>query len=184
MRRPSTARREGHGRLRRILRRIVTRRVLTMLVVGGFRRRHLRREHAAPVRLHPGRGPGHHLRDHPDASGLDARVHQRQVPRAAGDRQGARRSHLGLLAGRLRGSDRRPRLERGDLYHQPEALGRAQADLAADHRGARGERPRDGQREARVLRAARGPGLRRGRRVLHARLSTRRTRPTTSGSAK
>ena len=45
----------------------------------------------------------------------------------------------------------------------------------ADHRGARGKMPRDHQREARVLRAARGPRLRRRRRVLHASSSTRRT---------
>ena len=44
-----------------------------------------------------------------------------------------RRSQLGLLAGRLRGSDRGPRLERGDLSHQFEALVRPQDDLEADH---------------------------------------------------
>ena len=48
----------------------------------------------------------------------------------AGDRQGSRRSHLRHLVGRLRGSDRRPGLERGDLYHQPEKLVRPQADRA------------------------------------------------------
>ncbi len=37
--------------------------------------------------LHPARRPGDDLRDHPDASRLDPRVHQRQVPRAAEDRQ-------------------------------------------------------------------------------------------------
>ncbi len=44
-----------------------------------------------------------------------------------------RRSQLGLLVGRLRGSDRGPRLERGDLPHQLEDLVRAQADRDADH---------------------------------------------------
>ena len=99
----------------------------------GLWHRHLPCEHAASVWLYPARGPGHDLWDHPDASGLDARVHQLQVPRAAGDRQGDRRRQVGLLAGRLRGSDRGPRLERGDLSHQFEALVRPQADLAADH---------------------------------------------------
>ena len=80
-----------------------------------------------------------------------------------------RRRAVGLLAGRLRGADRGPRLERRHLPHQPEALVRAQADLEADHRGARGERQRDRQRQARVLRAAGGAGLRRGRRVFRAR---------------
>ena len=116
-----------------ILRRIVTRRTLTMAVVGGFAAGIFVVNIAASDWLYPGRGPGHHLRDHPDASGLDARVHQRQVPRAAGDRQRGRRSHLRHLVGRLRGSDRRPGLERGDLYHQPEELVRPQADRAPDH---------------------------------------------------
>ncbi len=44
-----------------------------------------------------------------------------------------RRSHLRHLVGRLRGSDRGPGLERGDLYHQPEKLVRTQADRAPDH---------------------------------------------------
>ena len=107
----------------------------------GLCRRHRLRQHAAADGLHPGRGPGHHLRGPPDASGLDARVHQRQVPGARGDRQGDRGSHLGHLVGRLRGSDRRPRLERGDLYHQLEELVRPQADRDADHRRTRGKMP-------------------------------------------
>ena len=150
-----------------VLRRIVTRRALTMLVDHGLRLRHLPREHAALVRLHPARGPGHDLRDHPDAPGLDPRVHQRQVPRAPGDRPKDRRRQVGLLAGRLRGPDRGPRLERRHLPHQPEELVRPQDDLAPDHRAARGEGQRDLQRQARVLRAARGPRLRCGRRLLH-----------------
>ncbi len=116
-----------------ILRRIVTRRAADLVRHHGLWHRHLPCEHAAPVRLYPARGPGHDLWDHPDASRLDARVHQLQVPRAAGDRQRHRRSHLGLLVGRLRGSDRGPGLERGDLSHQFEALVRTQADLAPDH---------------------------------------------------
>ncbi len=129
-----------------ILRRIVTRRTLTMAVVGGFAAGICRCQHAAPDWFYPGRGPGHHLRRPPDASGLHARVHQRQVPRARGDRQRGRRSHLRHLVGRLRGSDRRPGLERGDLYHQPEKLVRPQADRAPDHCRSRGKMPSDDQR--------------------------------------
>ncbi len=116
-----------------ILRRIVTRRTLTMAVVGGFAAGIVCCQHEAPDGFYPGRGPGHHLRRPPDASGLDARVHQRQVPGTGGDRQGGRRSHLRHLVGRLRGSDRGPRLERGNLYHQPEKLVRPQADRTPDH---------------------------------------------------
>ena len=167
-----------------VLRRIVTRRALTMLVITGFGAGILPREHAASVRLHPARGPGHDLRDHPDASGLDARVHQRQVPRAAGDRQEDRRSQLGLLAGRLRGPDRGPRLERGDLPHQLEALVRAQADLAADHRGARGKSAaRCPTSSSSSSSRPRFPASARPA-ASPSRLSTRRTRTTTSGSEK
>ena len=104
-----------------------------MAVVGGFAAGIVVVNTQLADRLYPGRGPGHHLRGPPDAAGLHARVHQRQVPGAGEDRQGGRRSHLRHLDGRLRGSDRRPRLERGDLHHQPEKLVRAQADRAADH---------------------------------------------------
>ena len=58
----------------------------------------------------------------------------------ADDLQRVGRSHLRLFARRLRGSDRGPGLQRGNLSHQLEALVRAQADLEADHRGARRER--------------------------------------------
>ncbi len=134
-----------------VLRRIVTRRALTLLVIVGFAAGIYLVNTQLPPGFIPGEDQGILYADHPDASGLDARVHQRQVPRAAGDRQRARRSHLGLLAGRLRGSDRRPGLERGDLYHQFEALVRTQADLAPAHRGARGKMPSDDQCQARVL---------------------------------
>ena len=49
--------------------------------------------------------------------GLDARVHERQVPRAGCDRQGHRRDHLGLLAGGLPDPDGGPRPGRRDLSH-------------------------------------------------------------------
>ena len=67
----------------------------------------------------------------------------RQVPRAGCDRQGHRRDHLGLLAGRLPDPDGGPRLERGDLSHPFEGPVRPQADLAPDHRDARGKMPDD-----------------------------------------
>ena len=116
---------------------VVTRRMLTMLVIGGFSVGIVHGERRASVRLHPAGGPGDDLWDPADAAGLDARVHQLQVHRAAGNRQNDRRSQLGLCVGRLRGSDRGPRFERRDLPHQFEALVRAQADLEADHSGAR-----------------------------------------------
>ncbi len=59
------------------------------------------------------------------------------------DRQRHRRNHLGLLAGRLPDPDRGPRLERGDLSHPFEEPVRPQADLAPDHREARGKMPDD-----------------------------------------
>ena len=74
--------------------------------------------------------PGHDLCGHRDSSGLDTRIHERQVPRVGGDRQRHRRNHLGLLAGRLPDPDRGPRLERGDLSHPFEEPVRPQADLA------------------------------------------------------
>ena len=84
-----------------IVRRIATRRTLTMAVVGGFAAGIVVVNTQLADGLHPGRGPGHHLRRPPDAPGLHARVHQRQVPGARGDRQGDRGSHLRHLAGRL-----------------------------------------------------------------------------------
>ena len=84
-----------------IVRRIATRRTLTMAVVGGFAAGIVARQHAARDGFYPGRGPGHHLRRPPDASRLHARVHQRQIPGARGDRQGDQGSHLRHLVGRL-----------------------------------------------------------------------------------
>ena len=84
-----------------IVRRIATRRTLTMAVVGGFAAGIVCRQHAARDGFYPGRGPGHHLRRPPDASRLHARVHQRQIPGAREDRQGDRGSHLRHLVGRL-----------------------------------------------------------------------------------
>ncbi len=62
-----------------LLRRIVTRRA-DPVRHHGVQRRHLPREQPASFWFYPKRGPGHSLWDHPDASRLDARVHQRQVP--------------------------------------------------------------------------------------------------------
>ena len=81
-----------------IVRRIATRRMLTLAVVGGFAAGHRRDQHAARDGFHPGRGPGHHLRRPPDASRFHARVHQRQIPGTREDRQGDRGSHLRHLA--------------------------------------------------------------------------------------
>ena len=167
-----------------ILRRIVTRRTLTMAVVGGFAAGIVVVNTQLPTGFIPGEDQGiiYAVIQTPPGSTLEytnAKSHELR-----GDRQGDRGSHLRHLAGRLRGPDRGPRLERGDLHHQPEELVRPQADRAPDHRGARGEMPRDDQREARVLRAARGSRLRRGRRLLHARPRQDELRPTTSGSEK
>ena len=102
---------------------IVTRRMLTMLVIGGFTVGIVLVTRRASDRLHPPGGPGDDLRDPPDASRLDTGVHQLQIDRAAKDRQKHRRGQLGLRVGRLRGSDRGPRLECRDLPDQFEALG-------------------------------------------------------------
>ena len=61
---------------------------------------------------------------------LDARIHERQVPRVGCDRQGHRRDHFGLLAGGLPDPDRGPQPGRGDLPHPFEEPVRPQADLA------------------------------------------------------
>ena len=123
-----------------VLRRIVTLRLITMLVIVGVRRRHLLREHEAPAGLHPDRRPGHDLRDHPDAAGLDPRVHQRQVPRAAGDRQerSTASTSVSSLAGyevltEGRGSNA------GTCLINLKPWSERKQTVAADHRGARGK---------------------------------------------
>ena len=83
------------------LRRIVTRRALTSIIVIGLWLRHLRCELAARDGFYPGRGPGHHLRRPPDAARLHARVHQRQIPGARDDHKGDQGSRLRHLVGRL-----------------------------------------------------------------------------------
>ena len=84
-----------------IVRRIATRRTLTMAVVGGFAAGIVVVNTQLSDGFYPGRGPGHHLRRPPDASRLHARVHQRQIPGAREDRQGDQGSHLRHLVGRL-----------------------------------------------------------------------------------
>ena len=51
---------------------IVTRRMLTMLVIGGFTVGIVLVSAHASGRLHPAGGPGDDLWDPPDAAGLDA----------------------------------------------------------------------------------------------------------------
>ena len=85
----TAASRRSRAGMRAFVRRIVTRRALTAFVIMGFGAGIYLVNTGPSVRLYPARGPGHDLWDHPDASGLDARVHQLQVPRAAGDRQRA-----------------------------------------------------------------------------------------------
>ena len=113
-----------------ILRRIVTRRTLTMAVVGGFAAGIVVVNTQLPTGFIPGEDQGiiYAILQTPPGSTLEytnAKSHELR-----GDRQGDRGSHLRHLAGRLRGPDRRPRLERGDLHHQPEDLVRPQADRA------------------------------------------------------
>ncbi len=149
-----------------ILRRIVTRRALTMLVITGFAYGIF----VVNTQLSSGfipledQGMIYGIIQTPPGSTLEytnAKSHELQAIA-----QKDRRRFFGLLAGRLRGPHRGPRLECRDLPHQPEELVRPQDDLPPDHRAARGERQSDRQRQARVLRAARGPRLRGGRRLL------------------
>ena len=116
-----------------ILRRIVTRRALTMAVVGGFAAGIFVVNTQLPTGFIPGEDQGmiYGVIQTPPGSTLEytnAKSHELQA--IAKEIEG---SHLRLLVGRLRGSDRRPRLERGDLSHQPEDLVRPQADRAPDH---------------------------------------------------
>ena len=116
---------------------VVTRRMLTMLVIGGFGVGIFLVNTQLPSGFIPLEDQGmiYGILQTPPGSTLE--YTNSKSHRAAGDRQNHRRSQLGLCVGRLRGSDRGPRLERGDLSHQFEALVRAQDDLEADHSGAR-----------------------------------------------
>ena len=168
-----------------ILRRIVTRRMLTMAVVGGFAVGICCCQHAAPDRLHPGRGPGHHLRGssrrRPGSTLEYTNAKSHELEEIAKEVEEV--TSVTSLAGyevltEGRGSNA------GTCIINLKNWSDRKRTVAPDHRGARGKMPRDDQRQARVLRAARGSRLRRRRRLLHACSSTRRTRPTTSGSEK
>ena len=168
-----------------ILRRIVTRRVLTMLVIGGFGVGIFVVNTQLADRLHPARGPGHHLRDHPDASGLDARVHQRQVPRAAGDlpRSIDEVTSVSSLAGyevltEGRGSNAGTCI----INLKPWADRKLTSQQIIEE--LEEKVPQDCQCQARVLRAARGSRASARPAGSPCVCSTRRTRPTTSGSEK
>ena len=115
------------------LRRIVTRRALTLLVIVGFGVGIYLVNTQLPSGFIPLEDQGmiYGIIQTPPGSTLEytnAKSHELQEIAKE-----HRRSQLGLLVGRLRGSDRGPRLERGDLSHQFEALVRTQADLEADH---------------------------------------------------
>ena len=116
-----------------VLRRIVTRRVLTMLVIMGFGAGIYLVNTQLPSGFIPLEDQGmiYGIIQTPPGSTLEytnAKSHELQEIAKE-----HRRGQLGLLVGRLRGADRGPRLERGDLSHQFEALVRPQADLAPDH---------------------------------------------------
>ncbi len=129
-----------------VLRRLIPRRTLTLGTIVAFSTGIYLVNIGLPPGFIPNEDQGVLYGIIQTPPGLDTRVHQRQVPRAAEDCQRDRRGHLGHLAGRLRGSDRRPRLQRWNVYHQFEALVRTQAHLAPDHRGARGKMQSNDQR--------------------------------------
>ena len=116
-----------------VLRRIVTRRALTMFVIMGSSIG----IYLVSTQLASGfipvedKGMVYGIIQTPPGSTLE--YTERQVPRASGDRPRHRRRRLGFLGGRLRGPDGGPGLERGDLSHQLEEQVRPQADLAPDH---------------------------------------------------
>ena len=115
------------------LRRIVTRRALTMFVIMGFAVGIYLVNTQLPSGFIPLEDQGmiYGIIQTPPGSTLEYTNSKSHELQAIAKEH--RRSQLGLLAGRLRGSDRGPRLERGDLSHQFEALVRPQADLEADH---------------------------------------------------
>ena len=116
---------------------VVTRRALTMLVIMGFGVGIFVVNTQLPSGFIPLEDQGmiYGIIQTPPGSTLEytnSKTHELQEIAKT-----HRRSQLGLCVGRLRGSDRGPRLERGDLSHQFEALVRTQDDLEADHSGAR-----------------------------------------------
>ena len=165
-----------------VLRRIVTRRLVTFGMLLLFGVGILGVNTVLPAGFIPSEDQGmiYAIIQTPPGSTLE---HTNEVSRAAGDRQGGGRRRVGLLAGRLRGPDRGPRLERRHLPHQPEALVRAQADRRPDHRGARGE-GEGHRRRRRVLRAAGGARATAPRAASRFACSTRPTRRTTRSSTR
>ncbi len=113
-----------------ILRRIVARRTLTVAVVGGFAAGIFLVNTRLPTGFIPGEDQGiiYAVIQTPPGSTLEYTNAKSEELEA--HRQGDRRSHFRHVVGRLRSSDRRPRLKRGNLYHQPEKLVRPQADRA------------------------------------------------------
>ena len=84
-----------------IVRRIATRRTLTMAVVGGFAAGIFVVNTQLATGFIPGEDQGIIYAVLQTPPGLHARVHQRQIPGARGDRQGDQGSHLRHLVGRL-----------------------------------------------------------------------------------
>ena len=111
--------------------------LLTLAVVGGFAAGIVVVNTSLPTGFIPGEDQGiiYAVLQTPPGSTLEyTNAKSHELEEIAKEIEG---SHLRHLAGRLRGADRGPRLERGDLHHQPEKLVRPQADRAADHRGTR-----------------------------------------------
>jgi HAE1 family hydrophobic/amphiphilic exporter-1 len=154
-----------------IVRRIATRRTLTMAVVGGFAAGIVVVNTQLATGFIPGEDQGiiYAVLQTPPGSTLEyTNAKSQELEKLAKEIEEV--TSVTSLAG-LRSPDRRPRLELGDLHHQPEELVRPQANRTPDHRGSRGEMPpaEHEQREARVLRTTRGPRLRHRRGYLHAR---------------
>ena len=115
------------------LRGIVTRRTLTMAVVVGFAIGIVVVNTQLAAGFIPGEDQGiiYAVLQTPPGSTLEytnSKSHELEAIAKGGPG-----SDLRHLAGRVRGSDREPRLERGDLPHQPEKLDRPQARPPASH---------------------------------------------------
>ena len=150
-----------------IVRRIATRRTVTMAVVGGFAAGIFVVDTQLATGFIPGEDQGtiYAVLQTPPGSTLEyTNAKSQELEKIVKEIKEV--SSVTSLAGyevltEGRGSNS------GNLYHQPEKLVRPQANRKAAHRGSPRTMPPDDQREARILRTARGSRLWHRRGHLH-----------------